>query len=202
MDRATTTKRRWAWATCSLSRSFTRSSSRAQTRDIVLRHGSGLLRGQLVDLARCANAALERPLDPGVVQRTVLAGEVDPPLRPQDRVLKSRLLLGREERESAASPAVAVPRMRRANLEDAPDAAMDLLDIVERLLDAHLIVHRAPLQGILAPGVRGQQDGAGGRRVRRRVVQAAYGKVGHARAAVDDAVRLLPDPLADLEQDL
>ena len=73
--------------------------------------------------------------------------------------------------------------------------------VVERLLEPRLLVHRAPLQGVLAPGVAREQDAARRRRVGRRVVHPADRQLGHGAAAVDPVV-LLPEPVADLEQDL
>src|SRR3990172_12507729 len=173
-----------------------------QPRAPLKKSGAGSLGGrQFVDLSRGAYPRLQRALDPGVVERAVLAGEVAPPLRLEDGGLEGCLLLGREQGEGAACPAVAVPGVRRAPLEPLADARVDLLDVVERLLDAGLLVHRAPLQRVLAPGVRGEQHAARGRVVGRWVVQAAHGQVGHA-GATDDAILALPDALADLEQDL
>src|ERR1044071_7296271 len=81
--------------------------------------------GQLVNLSGSADTALQRSLDPGVVQRAVLAREVDTALRLEDRVLKRRLLLRRKQRERPARPTVAVPGMRRADLELASDLRVD-----------------------------------------------------------------------------
>jgi hypothetical protein len=52
-----------------------------------------------VDLLGGLDPRFERALDPGVVQRAVLPGEVDPALRSNDVGLELGLLLGREEGE-------------------------------------------------------------------------------------------------------
>ena len=91
-------------------------------------------------------------------------------------------------------------RVRRRS-RNVPDPGMDPGHVVERLLQTRLLVHGAPLEGVLAPGVGGEQHPALGRRVGRRVVEAPHRQVGD-RGAADDAVVLLPDALTDLEDDL
>ena len=154
-----------------------------------------------MDLAGGADAGLEGALDPGVVQRAVLAGEVDPALGADDVGLELGLLLGREHGEGAAGPSVSVPGVRGSDLVHLADAGVDARDVVERLFLARLVVHGAPLQRVLAPRVRGEQHASRGARIGGRVVHAADRQVGHGATAMD-AVLGLPDALADLEQDL
>jgi len=110
-----------------------------------------------VDLTRRPDAGLERSLDPGVVERGVLAGEMDPALGRHDRLLQPRLLLGLEQREGAARPWIVVPVLDGADLELGRDRRVDLGDVLERLFDRVLGVHGAPPEGILAPGVRREE---------------------------------------------
>src|SRR5689334_4217140 len=100
----------------------------------------------------------------------MLAGEVDAALGLRDRAVELALLAGVEERERAAGPAVLVPRVGRAALVDVADPRVDLRHVLERLLEARLLVHRAPARRVLAPGVRGQQHAARGGLARRRIV--------------------------------
>ncbi len=131
----------------------------------------------------------------------MLAGEQDPTLRLDDRRLELGLLLGREHRECAARPSIAVPGMRGAHLVHLADTGMDPRDVVERLLEPRLLVHRPPLERVLAPGVGGEQHAALGRRVGRRIVHPPDRHVGD-RGTAEDAVVGLPDALADLEEHL
>ena len=79
---------------------------------------------------------------------------------------------------------------------------MDLGHILERLLDGGLLVHGAPAQRVLAPGVRGQQRASLDLVIaERRIADAPDGQVGDGGAA-DDAVLRLPEAVARLEEDL
>src|SRR5262249_36145030 len=107
----------------------------------------------LVDLACGADPGLQRSLDPRVIQRAMLAREQDSSLRPDDVRLERSLLTGRKQRERSPRPSVAVPGVRGANLVHLADPGMDPGHVIERLLEARLLVHGTPLERVLAPGV-------------------------------------------------
>src|SRR4051812_38988184 len=67
----------------------------------------------LVDFPRGPDARLQRPLNPRVVERRVLACEVDPTFRRHDVGLEARLLAGLEQSEGAAGVRVPVPGVGR-----------------------------------------------------------------------------------------
>lgn len=62
-------------------------------------------------LVRGAQAGFNRPLDPGVRERGVFAGEVNPPFGPDDVRMQQRLLPRVEQRERAAGELVVVPHL-------------------------------------------------------------------------------------------
>src|SRR4051812_12279918 len=89
-----------------------------------------------VDLARCTQAGLDRALYPRVMQRRVLAREVDATLRRDDVRIQQRLLRRLEQRERATGVWIVVPHLRRADLELFLDLRMDDGDVLQRLHDA------------------------------------------------------------------
>ena len=131
----------------------------------------------------------------------MLSGEVDPPLWLEDGRLEVRLLLRSEQRKRPARPFVAIPGVRGTDLELLPDPRMDPLDVIERLLDARFLVHRAPLQSV-GPIVRSQQDAASRWWDRRAGSSGVDREVGYRGTTADDAVLLLPEAVAHTEKDL
>src|SRR5258706_11804429 len=108
---------------------------------------------RLMDLVRGAQARLDRPLDPRMLQRRMLAGEMNAPLGLDDVRVEQRLLPGVEQRERAARELVVVPHLGRADFELLDDLRMDRRHVVEGLADAIGGGERAPPpRGLRPPG--------------------------------------------------
>src|SRR5687767_14154286 len=97
---------------------------------------------------RGAQAGFERALDPGMIQRGMLARKMDASFWFDDLVMEQRLLAGIKESERAARIRVIMPHMRCACLEFLSNLRMDHGDIFNRLLDTFVRQERTPTLGV------------------------------------------------------
>jgi hypothetical protein len=89
-----------------------------------------------MDLEGGAQTRLNGALDPGMGQRRVLAGEVEPALRGPNRVVEQGLLAGIEQGKGAPGEFVIVPHLGGAGLELVKHGGVDLGDVLQSLLDS------------------------------------------------------------------
>jgi hypothetical protein len=75
----------------------------------------------MVNGERGAQTRFEAALDPGMMQRSMFPGKMDPPFRLDDLLMEKGLLSRVEQGERAACKRIDMPQMRATCLEFIPD---------------------------------------------------------------------------------